>query len=102
MSGAVKLPEVKLFKLSDAAETHRISQGRTQERIKGSRRPRHLTLLVQVTAQSKSHDLFRLLRQLCLTQSRILFPKTYCGIQHGTKGAAVRSQEKFVCVRSRL
>jgi len=102
VSGAVKPPEVKLFKLSAAAETHRISQGRTQERIKGSRRPRHLTLLVQVTAQSKSHDLFRLLRQLCLTQSRILFPTTYCGIQHRTKGNAVRSQEKFVCVRSRL
>ncbi|MBM3529099.1 MAG: NADP-dependent oxidoreductase [Alphaproteobacteria bacterium] len=27
-SGAVKAPEVRLFKLSDAAETHRISQGR--------------------------------------------------------------------------
>jgi NADPH:quinone reductase-like Zn-dependent oxidoreductase len=28
VSGAVKPPEVKLFKLSDAAEAHRISQGR--------------------------------------------------------------------------
>jgi len=28
VSGAVKPPEVKLFKLADAAETHRISQGR--------------------------------------------------------------------------
>ena len=28
VSGAVKAQEVKLFKLSEAAETHRISQGR--------------------------------------------------------------------------
>ena len=28
VSGAVKPPEVKFFKLSDAAETHRISQSR--------------------------------------------------------------------------
>ena len=28
VSGAVKPPEVKLYKLADAAETHRVSQGR--------------------------------------------------------------------------